>query len=239
MNLYIQDKNNNYIYLKCKNGEEINNSNYESIVGKEKLNNMFQRSNLTKILNTKESKEENKLISDYFENLKKNTKKGNKDDKNLEFYNQKVRIFNKVDENKINKLDENSKALYVREIDENKEIKKYEKNYNEEDFWSKIKKYGKKICLKPLYAALYLFYSIPKVSFIDKALIIGSLGYLISPFDLIPDYIPYVGFLEDIGFLILVYNRIKSNVDDETKKKAKDKLISIFGKYDENKIKDV
>ena len=118
-------------------------------------------------------------------------------------------------------------------------LKKFEKNYNEKGFWEKIKNSGIKIGLKPIYITLILYYSIPKASLIDKAIIIGSLGYLISPFDLIPDYIPYVGFLEDIGFLILVYNRIKSNVDDETKKKAKDKLISIFGKYDENKIKDV
>ena len=120
-----------------------------------------------------------------------------------------------------------------------KNLKKFEKNYNEKGFWEKVKNSGIKVGLKPLYIALILYYSIPKASFIDKAIIIGSLGYLITPFDLIPDYIPYFGFLEDIGFLILVYNRIKSNVDDETKKKAKDKLISIFGKYDENKIKDV
>ena len=120
-----------------------------------------------------------------------------------------------------------------------KNLKKFEKNYNEKGFWEKVKNSGIKVGLKPLYIALILYYSIPKASLIDKAIIIGSLGYLISPFDLIPDYIPYFGFLDDIGFLILVYNRIKSNVDDETKKKAKDKLISIFGKYDENEIKEV
>ena len=120
-----------------------------------------------------------------------------------------------------------------------KNLKKFEKNYNEKGFWEKVKNSGIKVGLKPLYIALILYYSIPKASLIDKAIIIGSLGYLISPFDLIPDYIPYFGFLDDIGFLILAYNRIKSNVDDETKKKAKDKLISIFGKYDENEIKEV
>ena len=242
MDLYLLNDKNIFIPIKCKNGEEINNSNYESIVGKEKLNNMDQRSKLTKMLNNKESKEENKLISNYFENLRKNTKKENKDNNNLEFYNQKIRIFNEVDKNKINQLDENSKALCVKQIDESKEIKKYEKNYNDEDFWSKVKKFGKKIGLKPLYSAFYLYYSLSKVSFVDKALIIGSLGYLISPFDLIPDVIPVIGFLDDASALMFAFYRIHSslkNKDKEVREQALERLKSIFGDFNEDEIKEL
>ena len=241
--LYIIGNDKNYT-IKCEKGEEISNSNYKSIIGKEKLNNMFQRSNLTKILNTNESKEENKLISDYFENLCKNTKKGNKDDNTLEFFKDKISFFNKLDRNDINKLNENDKASYIKQINEKEEIKKYEKKYNEGDFWAKIKKFGKKIGVKPLYATFYLYYALPKVSILDKAIIIGSLGYFISPFDIIPDFIPVIGFMDDISALLFAFYRIVSNVkklgqNEEVSEQALARLRSIFDDFNEDEIREL
>ena len=119
------------------------------------------------------------------------------------------------------------------------DVNKYAKDYNETGFWDKIKKYAFKMGVKPLYISLLLYYSIPKASFIDKAIIFGSLGFLISPLDLILDTIPVVGIMDDIGVLMFAYYRVKSNIDDEIRNKAKEKLISIFGKFDENEIKDL
>ena len=119
------------------------------------------------------------------------------------------------------------------------DVDKYAKDYSEEGFWNKVKKYAFKIGVKPLYIALLLYYSIPKASFIDKAIIFGSLGYLISPLDLILDTIPVIGIMDDIGILMFAYYRVKSNIDDEIRNKAKEKLISIFGKFDENEIKEL
>ena len=119
------------------------------------------------------------------------------------------------------------------------EVNKYAKDYSESGFWEKIKKFAAKMGVKPLYISLLLYYSIPKVSFIDKTIIIGSLGYLISPIDLILDTIPVIGLADDIGMLMLAYYRIKSNIDDETRQKAKEKLKSIFSEFDENIISEL
>ena len=119
------------------------------------------------------------------------------------------------------------------------EVNKHAENYSESGFWEKIKKFAVKMGVKPIYISLLLYYSIPKVSFIDKTIIIGSLGYLISPFDLILDTIPVIGMADDIAILTVAYCRIKSNIDDETRQKAKDKLISIFGDFDENIIREL
>ena len=119
------------------------------------------------------------------------------------------------------------------------EVNKYTKDYSENGFWDKIKKFAVKIGVKPIYISLLLYYSIPKVSFIDKTIIIGSLGYLISPFDLILDTIPVIGLADDIGILMFAYYRIKTNIDDETRQKAKDKLKSIFSEFDENIISEL
>ena len=108
-----------------------------------------------------------------------------------------------------------------------------------EGLWSKIKKYGAKIGVKPIYAALILFYALPKVSLADKAIIIGSLGYLISPLDLILDTIPIIGLADDAAALMFAYSRVKHNIDDEIRQKAKNKLSSLLGDYDESIISDL
>ena len=119
------------------------------------------------------------------------------------------------------------------------EIKKQEKNYSDEGFWSKVKKYAVKLGVKPLYTALLLYYSIPKVSYLDKAIIIGTLGFLISPLDLILDTIHVIGLADDVAALMFAYSRVKHNIDDETRQKAKEKLLSLFGEYDESIIEDL
>ena len=76
----------------------------------------------------------------------------------------------------------------------------------------------------------------PKASFADKALIVGSLGFLISPIDLLLDTIPVIGFMDDIAILMFCYHRVKSNIDDEIKNKAKNKFKSIFDNYTDEEI---
>ena len=119
------------------------------------------------------------------------------------------------------------------------EIKKQEKNYSDEGFWSEVKKYAVKLGVKPLYMALLLYYTIPKSSIFDKAIIIGSLGYLISPLDLILDTIPIIGLADDAAALMFAYSRVKHNIDDEIRQKAKNKLSSLLGDYDESIISDL
>ena len=76
----------------------------------------------------------------------------------------------------------------------------------------------------------------PKVSLLDKAIIIGSLGYLISPLDLIPDYIPVIGLMDDIGVLTWAVYRIGRNIDDEVKRKPRNNLKEIFADMTDEEI---
>ena len=73
----------------------------------------------------------------------------------------------------------------------------------------------------------------------DKVIIIGSLGYLISPLDIILDTIPIIGFVDDVAALMFAYSRVKNNIDDEVSQKSKDKLSFLLGDYDESIIKDL
>ena len=62
----------------------------------------------------------------------------------------------------------------------------------------------------------------------DKAIIIGALGYLISPLDVIPDAIPIAGLGDDLGVLFYVLRKVWGDVSDDVKNKAKDKLATWF-----------
>lgn len=52
--------------------------------------------------------------------------------------------------------------------------------------------------LKKEVKALYLAYKHPDVPWYAKALIILVVGYALSPIDLIPDFIPVLGYLDDL-----------------------------------------
>ena len=116
----------------------------------------------------------------------------------------------------------------------------YEKHYNDISFWNKVLSMAKKAGLKLIYIALLLYYTLQSrnVSTKDKAIIYGALGYFILPIDIIPDYIPIIGYTDDMSILIYAYNRIKSNIDDNIREKAKHKLNSIFGSYDKTEIEE-
>ena len=115
---------------------------------------------------------------------------------------------------------------------------KYKDNYSNEGFTDKISRIAKRSGAKLVYAALILYYTLQsdKVSVKDKAIIIGALGYLISPLDVVPDAIPIAGLGDDLAVLIYVLKKVWGGVNDEVRTKAKSKLSSWF---DEDELRDI
>jgi uncharacterized membrane protein YkvA (DUF1232 family) len=56
----------------------------------------------------------------------------------------------------------------------------------------------------------------PRVSGMDKLLVAGAVAYIIMPFDLIPDFIPFFGEVDDVYILILALQRLISNAGRST-----------------------
>src|SRR5438270_10225831 len=50
-----------------------------------------------------------------------------------------------------------------------------------------------------------------RVAPIDKLLVVGAIAYIITPIDLIPDFIPFIGEVDDVYLLVIALQRLISN----------------------------
>ena len=113
----------------------------------------------------------------------------------------------------------------------NVNIESYAKDYSESSFWEKVKGNVSAIGLTVIYKAFQLYY----VAQSDtcpvkiKAGIIGALGYLISPVDLVPDLIPMVGYSDDAVAIAFAITAAQMYITDEVKYKAKERIREILG----------
>ena len=50
-----------------------------------------------------------------------------------------------------------------------------------------------------------------RINIVDKLLVVGAVAYILSPLDLVPDFIPFLGQVDDIYLLMLAIQRLLSN----------------------------
>ena len=116
----------------------------------------------------------------------------------------------------------------------------YAKNYSEDNLWDKVRENVSSIGLTVIYKAFQLYYVAQSDScpMKVKAGIIGALGYLISPFDLVPDFIPVVGYSDDALAIAFALAAAQMYITDEVKQKAKDRIREIFGDKFADKLEE-
>ena len=51
----------------------------------------------------------------------------------------------------------------------------------------------------------------PRVALLDKLLVFGAIAYIVTPIDLIPDFIPFFGEIDDVYILVIALQRLISN----------------------------
>jgi uncharacterized membrane protein YkvA (DUF1232 family) len=83
--------------------------------------------------------------------------------------------------------------------------------------------------------ALYKAYRDPRVPWYVKIIILFLLGYFISPIDLIPDFIPVIGYIDDILIIsltiYLIIKLIPAEVFQDCRNKAIFEPISVKSKW--------
>lgn len=62
---------------------------------------------------------------------------------------------------------------------------------------------------------LFRLFKDPRVPLAEKALLAGVVAYVISPLDLIPDFFPFIGEVDDLYLVALVLLRMLARTNDE------------------------
>jgi uncharacterized membrane protein YkvA (DUF1232 family) len=137
-------------------------------------------------------------------------------------------------ENKITELeldDEQIQEVNVDTSQSEEALQKHAEHYSEDKLWKKIQRFAKKAGSSVIYVVLILYYTMqkPELPVKVKATILGALGYFILPIDIIPDIAFGAGFVDDLGVLTAALLQVAAYVDDEVKRKAKEKLHAWFG----------
>lgn len=121
-----------------------------------------------------------------------------------------------------------------KDFDQNKINEKalltYQDKFSKDNLLLKLQHYGRDIGLTVLYNVLQLWYVLqkPEVPAKNKAVIMGALGYLITPLDFIPDLTPILGYNDDAAAILFTLYMVRQYIDDEVKAQAKARLAKIF-----------
>ncbi|MEN0006713.1 MAG: YkvA family protein [Bacteroidota bacterium] len=120
-------------------------------------------------------------------------------------------------------------------------LEKYIKQFSEVSLWANMKHYAQKAGVKAIYMVLLLFYAYTRKDTPGwaKRIVLGTLGYLLSPIDAIPDLTPLIGYTDDIGVLSFGLVTIAAYVNDEVREKARKRLGKWFKTYDEAELQEV
>ncbi len=87
------------------------------------------------------------------------------------------------------------------------------------------------IAAKCIEKVLQFYYATrrPETPTWAKSVVYGALLYFVSPIDVIPDFTPVFGYVDDLGVIIAALITISFYINDETREKAREKRQSWFG----------
>tara|TARA_B100000809_G_scaffold262534_1_gene313713 strand:- start:509 stop:865 length:357 start_codon:yes stop_codon:yes gene_type:complete len=115
-------------------------------------------------------------------------------------------------------------------VKSNNQNNEFSDSYDENGLWGKVRDFSKKAGKDVIEKVVQLYYTLQASDTPTwaKGVIIGALGYFISPIDAIPDITPVVGFTDDLGVLTAAIATVATYITDDIKKKANNKMKEWF-----------
>ena len=114
---------------------------------------------------------------------------------------------------------------------EEKDYLKYKQYFSPESLFEKLKinivAIGEELIIK----ALELYYATqnPEMSLKNKLQVYGVLGYLILPLDFIPDYIPMLGYSDDLAALMYAIALVEPYINEQVREQARERFSKLTG----------
>lgn len=104
-------------------------------------------------------------------------------------------------------------------------------HYGEEGFWAKLLNSARNAGREAVETALQLYYAArsPDTPLWARTAIYSALGYFINTFDVIPDFTPVVGFVDDLTVLTAALALVHASLSPQIRVQAARKADAWFG----------
>jgi uncharacterized membrane protein YkvA (DUF1232 family) len=99
-----------------------------------------------------------------------------------------------------------------------------------EGFWPKIRAVAARIPFAEDALAAYYCAFDRQTPFHVRAALWGALAYFVMPFDVVPDYLPLLGFTDDAAVLATAVKMVASHLTPEHREAARRMLARLDGK---------
>lgn len=113
-----------------------------------------------------------------------------------------------------------------------KKFKKYSNYYRTGEFKKKLAKVSGKLGTNLLYylSVLYLLISEKNIPYKTRIIFIAALGYFILPTDLVSDFLPVLGYTDDLAFITYAFATATDYITPEIQEKARKRVDSLLNR---------
>jgi uncharacterized membrane protein YkvA (DUF1232 family) len=92
------------------------------------------------------------------------------------------------------------------------------------DFWVKLKRVGRQLPFVEDLLAAYYCATDPATPKRVKLVLVGALAYFVLPADVVPDFLPLLGFADDAAMLAAAIAQVAGAITDSHRGKAREAL---------------
>jgi uncharacterized membrane protein YkvA (DUF1232 family) len=95
-------------------------------------------------------------------------------------------------------------------------------------FWAKVRRYGARVPFVKEAVAAYYCALDPATPWRVKAVLMAALAYFVVPADILPDFLPMLGFTDDAAVLLAAIRAVAPHIGDRHRDLAASALQRLF-----------